>query len=257
MSRPSPDSHYSYSIYADRKTADAFDQSRFGGPIGQLVAAAQEQVLVDFAGGLAGISVLDVGTGTGRAALALARRGAEVMGIDPSEEMLRVARSNAERQELTVEFRPGDAHSLPFEDRSFDLVTSLRVLMHTPDWQRCLGELCRVAKRRVIFDFPPLASASALQVILRRLARLVGRRAETYHVISTAAACGILKSHGFRVVRMHRQFVLPIALHKLVGSPRFTEHVEAALAATGLRRLFGSPVTILAERCDDAASKTN
>ncbi len=249
MTRPPSDSHYSYKIYADPETAKEFDESRFGGPIGQLVAAAQEQVLIDFSGDLAGVSVLDVGTGTGRAALALAKRGARVVGLDSSEEMLRVAELNAEREGLAVEFRTGDAHSLPYADGSFDLVTSLRVLMHTPDWQRCLSELCRVARRRVIFDYPPAASASALQVVLRRLARLSGRQTETYHVISTATACRILTAQGFRVVHLHRQFVLPIALHKLVGLPRFTERTEAALEAVGLRRLLGSPVTILAERC--------
>ncbi len=252
MSRQSSDPHYSYKIYADAETANAFDRSRFGGPIGQLIAASQEQVLLDFAGNLEGVSVLDVGTGTGRAALALARHGARVTGVDSSEEMLRVARANAERDGVQVSFIPGDAHALQFPDASFDLVTSLRVLMHTPDWQRCLGEYCRVARRSVIFDYPPLVSASALQVILRRLARLIGREAETYHVIGTSAARSVLTRRGFQVSRLHRQFVLPIALHKLVGSPRFTAGSEAALAFIGLRHLFGSPVTILAERCGRA-----
>jgi hypothetical protein len=38
-------------------------------------------------------------------------------------------------------------------------------------------------------------------------------------------------------------------LHKAVGSPGFTVASERALAAIGLARLFGSPVTIVAERC--------
>ena len=53
--------------------ASGFDQLRFGGPIGQLVAEEQERVLLDFAGDVAGRDVLDVGTGTGRAAFILAR----------------------------------------------------------------------------------------------------------------------------------------------------------------------------------------
>ncbi len=252
MSRQSPDPHYSYKIYAEAETANAFDQSRFGGPIGQLIAVSQQQVLLDFAGNLEGVSVLDVGTGTGRAALVLARHGARVTGVDSSEEMLRVARANAERDGVEVSFMPGDAHALEFPDASFDLVASLRVLMHTPHWQGCLSEYCRVARRAVIFDFPPTVSASALQVILRRLARLIGREAETYHVIGTAAARSVLTVGGFQVSRVHRQFVLPIALHKLVGSPRFTVGSEAVLASIGLRRLLGSPVTMLAERCGRA-----
>jgi hypothetical protein len=44
--------------------------------------------------------------------------------------------------------------------------------------------------------------------------------------------------------------VLPIALHKLIGSRSFTTAVERVLAAAGILRLVGSPVTILAERCE-------
>jgi hypothetical protein len=43
--------------------------------------------------------------------------------------------------------------------------------------------------------------------------------------------------------------VSPIAIHKRIGSRAWTERVEGTLARAGLLRLFGSPVTILAERC--------
>ena len=60
--------HYSYAVYADPGMAEQFDRLRFGGPIGALLAEVQEQVLVRFAGPLEGRAVVDVGTGTGRAA---------------------------------------------------------------------------------------------------------------------------------------------------------------------------------------------
>ena len=47
--------------------------------------------------------------------------------------------------------------------------------MHTPDWRRSLGELCRVARTRVVFDYPALASAAALQSVTRRVAHAAGR----------------------------------------------------------------------------------
>ena len=58
-----------------------------------------------------------------------------------------------------------------------------------------------------------------------------------------------LRRHGFRIWAIHKQFVLPIALHKSIGSPGFTKTVEGGLAAVGLLRLAGSPVTVAAERC--------
>jgi ubiquinone/menaquinone biosynthesis C-methylase UbiE len=248
MCPTSDDKHYSYSIYADPATADQFDESRFGGPVGKLIQRMQEGVLLDFLGEVAGRRVLDVGTGTGRAALAAAARGAQVTGLDASEEMLRVARAHAERAGLSVTLQRGDAHALDFPDRAFEASISLRMLMHTPDWRRCLGELCRVTNDRVVFDYPSLLSTAAVQVLLRRLAWLAGRRVETYHVMGTAAVESVLRQHGFKVVRVHRQFVLPIGFHKWIGSPGFTQAVESGLAAIGLLRLAGSPVTILAER---------
>jgi len=50
------------------------------------------------------------------------------------------------------------------------------------------------------------------------------------------------------VTNVHRQFVMPIALHKAIGSRRFTEQSEQWLARLGLLRLFGSPVTVYAQR---------
>ena len=105
--------------------------------------------------------------GTGRAAIALALRGALVTGVDASDQMLAVARRRAEAARAAVSFQAGDAHALSFPERAFDAAISLRVLMHAPDWRRALGELCRVARHRVVFDYPALTSAAALHAAAR------------------------------------------------------------------------------------------
>lgn len=241
--------HYSYAHYANADVAAGFDALRFSGPIGEMLAEAQEQVLDRFLGPLTGAALLDVGTGTGRAAIALARRGARVTGVDASAEMLAVARDRAAQAGVEVAFDLGDAHALPFGDRSFDSAVALRVLMHTPDWRRCLAELCRVSRLRVVFDYPSATSAAALQAAARRCAAAMGRQTEAYRVFLPAHVDAALTAAGFRVTDVHRQFVLPIALHKAIGSRGFTKGIEGALAAVGLDRPFGSPVTTVAERC--------
>ncbi len=170
-------------------------------------------------------------------------------GIDASSEMLRVARERAQSLGLPAQFEVGDAHALGFPDAHFDASVSLRVLMHTPDWRRCIAEMCRVSRSRVVFDFPAAMSAAALQAAGRGLLGLVSKKVESYRVLRYAEVQAAVEANGFRIVGRHRQFVLPIAFHKLVNSRGFTEGVERALASIGLLRVFGSPVTIVAERC--------
>ncbi|MFI5179548.1 MAG: class I SAM-dependent methyltransferase [Vicinamibacterales bacterium] len=241
--------HYSYTHYADPATARTFDDRRFGGPIGDLVASTQARVLANFIGRIKERRILDVGTGTGRAALLFARGGAQVTGVDASEHMLAVARQRAADEGLTIRFLAGDAHALEFSDRSFDVVVSLRVLMHTPDWRKSVGELCRVAGRLVIVDYPSAASFALVESALRRVVHAVGVPTEPYRVFSDRDIARAFDQHGFRIRSMHRQFVLPIALHKVVGSRRLTLRVEYLLDRLGLLKRLGSPVSIVAERC--------
>ena len=249
MNAEPSDKHYSYSLYAEPATARSFDQKRFSGPIGELIAATQARVIANFVGRIRGRSILDVGTGTGRAALMLAGGGAVVTAVDASEEMLAVAKKRAAEQGAKIRFLVGDAHSLDFPDRSFDVAICLRVLMHAPKWKRCVNELCRVADRLVIVDYPSKRSAAWLESKARQLLHALGVRTEPYRVLSHAEVVEAFTKAGFRVRSVHRQFVLPIAFHKMIRSRRLTVWIEDVLDRSGLLKIFGSPVTLVAERC--------
>jgi ubiquinone/menaquinone biosynthesis C-methylase UbiE len=96
-------------------------------------------------------SVLDVGTGTGLFAEAFADGSRRVDGIDPEAGLLEVAR----RLVPAAGFREGTAESVPFPERSFDLVFFGHVLHETDDPVRALTEARRVARRRVVvLEFP-------------------------------------------------------------------------------------------------------
>ena len=82
-------------------------------------------VAVEALGPLAGKRVVDVGCGTGNAALAAARAGARAVGIDLSERLVDVARGRTAAEGLDAEFAVGDATALPVADGSFDAAVSV------------------------------------------------------------------------------------------------------------------------------------
>ena len=90
--------------------------------------------------------MLDVATGSGNAALAVARRGCEVVGVDYVPALLERGRLRAKAEHLDVEFVEGDAENLPFPDASFDAVVSVYGVMFTPNQRRAAAELARVCR---------------------------------------------------------------------------------------------------------------
>ena len=155
-----------------------------------------------------GQRALDVCCGTGDLALALARRGVEVTGLDFSQAMLEIARLRSQKSEArsqkpevrnpTSGFRPlvflqGDAQQLPFPDNSFDAVTVGYGLRNLASWETGLREMLRVAKpggRLVVLDFgkPPNALWRAiyfahLKMTVPLLGRLFCGNADAYAYI--------------------------------------------------------------------------
>ena len=102
--------------------------------------------LAQAAGLLAGERVLDVATGSGNAALAAARCGCQVTGIDYVPGLLERARARAAAEGLEIEFAEGDAEELAFPDASFDAVLSCLGVMFTPRQEQAAAELLRVCR---------------------------------------------------------------------------------------------------------------
>jgi demethylmenaquinone methyltransferase/2-methoxy-6-polyprenyl-1,4-benzoquinol methylase len=146
---------------------------------------------------------LDLCCGTGDLALALARRGAKVVGLDFSERMLEVAlKRNNLRQEsdpgtsqgsTTPRFVQSDALLTPFPDRSFDIVTIAYGLRNLADLDAGLREMARVAKpgaRLLVLDFGKPANVlwrrlyfSYLKLFVPVLGRIFCGNADAYAYI--------------------------------------------------------------------------
>jgi len=126
----------------------------------------------------AGDRVLDVGCGSGRLTMAAqewAGADGQAVGLDPSPEMIRVARKNAERAGSKAKFELGVVESLPFPDASFEVVLNRLMLHHLPGdlKQRGLAEMRRVLKPGgicLVVDFEPPKSGWLRMIVENHMA---------------------------------------------------------------------------------------
>jgi ubiquinone/menaquinone biosynthesis C-methylase UbiE len=130
----------------------------------QAVTTAPAVRLVKHARIRPGSRVLDVACGTGVVSVTAARIGARVTGLDLTPELLAVARENAQRAGLEVDFHQGDVESLPFDNDAFDVVVSQYGHMFAPRPDKAIAEMLRVLKPggTVAFStWPPSCTSAA------------------------------------------------------------------------------------------------
>ncbi len=94
-----------------------------------------------------GGSVLDIATGPGYFCIELARLGShKIAGLDISDDLIRIARSNAESAGVKVDFRQGNASAMDFPDAAFDLVFCSWAIKNFMEPVKVLNEMYRVLK---------------------------------------------------------------------------------------------------------------
>jgi 2-polyprenyl-6-hydroxyphenyl methylase/3-demethylubiquinone-9 3-methyltransferase len=100
-----------------------------------------------------GVATLDLGCGCGFMSEALARRGAQIIGIDPSANLLEVACVHAKSQGLKITYREGVGEAIPLPTNSVDRVVCVDVLEHVQDVGKVIAEVRRVLRPCGIFFF--------------------------------------------------------------------------------------------------------
>jgi SAM-dependent methyltransferase len=118
------------------------------------VLALETRMLAPRLGNLAGQTVLDVATGTGRWMQHVASKGAHPFGLDLSPQMIRVA---ANKAALTNRLVLANASALPFRSCSIDLAICSFALSYIPFPTAAFGEMARAARRVIVSDLHPTA----------------------------------------------------------------------------------------------------
>jgi ubiquinone/menaquinone biosynthesis C-methylase UbiE len=171
----------------------------------RLLPAAQE--VVDRAAPKPGEHLLDVGCGTGNAALLALEMGARVTGVDPAQRLLQVARARAEEEGMGAQavFLPGYAESLPVDSASVDVAVSVFAVIFSASSTTVAAEVSRVLKahgRFVLSAWIPRGAmfemtSAAANILREAVGSPIGP--EQFAWYDRAALADLLAPQGFGV----------------------------------------------------------
>jgi ubiquinone/menaquinone biosynthesis C-methylase UbiE len=233
---------------ADVESSSERYARRFDGPVGRWFLERQARITLECLAGLPpGAAVLDVGGGHAQLTPPLVEAGyrVTVIGSDPS--------CGARLASLTASgrcrFDVGDLLALPYGDQAFEAVVCYRLLAHSVDWRRLIGELCRVARHRVLVDYPARRSVNVASEALFRIKNSIERGTTRPFVLyGRGEIARAFEAAGFAVTAVRPQFFLPMALYRLAGSASLARAAEGLAGSLTLTSLFGSPVIARADR---------
>jgi len=226
-----------YPETADVETSSDGYAARFSGPVGEWMLGVQESIALGWIRESSPASTLDVGGGHGQLAIPLARAGypVTVLGSDP----ICAKRIEAEVRAGTIKFQTGNVIALPFPDKSFDVVISVRLLPHCERWPELVKEMCRVARKSVIVDYPLESKLSSMLFSAKK--KLEGNT-RTWLSFRHAAVQAEFEKNGFKLKRRTGQFFLPMVLHRTLKCRATSSFLEGICYSLGLTQRWGSPV---------------
>ncbi len=230
----------------DIETSSAGYARRFSGRAGRYLLDVQSRSIEKVLRGLPPGRALDVGGGHGQLVDQLRRLGWEVTvhGTDPvCEQNLRELHGKRE-----CGFALGPVERLPAADRSYDLVIAVRLISHVDEWPRVVAEMCRVASRAVVIDYPSTRGLNALTPLLFGVKKYLEGNTRTYTSFSRQQLLAQFSRHGFDDPRLERQFFMPMVVHRVGKAVAPLRWMEAACRALGLTGLAGSPVILRVDR---------
>ncbi len=193
--------------YQTDEVAEAYDDVRFSGG-GRLIDRREQEAVLSALGPISdGQRVLEVACGTGRFTTMLADRGADIVGLDISREMLEQGRKRAAEAGLsgTVEFMRGDASRLPFPDDHFDSVVAMRFFHLMDDPVPFITELRRVSRNQVFFD---TFNRRSLRVLYTWLLPMGSR------LYSESQVVDMLRAADLTLAGETHDFVLPYGFYR-------------------------------------------
>ena len=162
------------------------------------------EIVAERVGVIRGERALDLGCGTGNAALALARAGANVIAVDPAARLIDVTRERAANAGLAIDVRQGEAAAIPLPDSSVDVIVSVFAVIFAPDASAAMADMVRVLAPggRIVLTawIPGFGIGRAYAAVAAYLAELGAPAAPApfaWH--DRDALAGLVEPHGLSV----------------------------------------------------------
>lgn len=230
----------------DIDSASADYARRFAGKTGAWFLDVQARAVLGLMPAGGGTSILDVGGGHNQLAEPLVRAGYRVTVHGSAAECrTRVEASPVTR---TCPFVVSPPAALPFPDRAFDAVVSVRMLAHFKEWQALIAELCRVAADTVIVDFPNRGGVNAIAPALFGAKKKIEGNTRYWHAFAAQEIREAFVRQGFHVDGETRQLLLPMAFYRALNCQPLAAFGEGACRGMGMTRTWGSPIVVRATR---------
>lgn len=221
---------------------------RFSGEVGDWFLRLQARATLKMLEAMPGASVLDVGGGHGQLAEPLIQQGYRVTVLGSAQRCSQRIHKLVENGSCA--FKVGNLLDLPFEDRTFDVAISYRVLSHLTNWERFLGELCRVADKAVVVDYAEKRSINAVAPLLFQYKKRLEGNTRPFSCYRQSTLLNVFHSLGYVRAGSYPQFFFPMALHRALQSAWISAQMEHVCRGLGLTALFGSPVILKLIRKD-------
>ena len=217
---------------------------RFKGQVGRWFLSTQQKATAKAIkkqfGDRKGLSVADIGGGHGQNINLIKNLGHELTvagSFNSSTVLIQDAIDNKEIKYVEVSLR-----ELPFPDNSFDVVICYRVYSHMDSWETLSDELMRVAKTLVLIDYPHKYSVNYFSDALFKIKKKIENNTRRYQMFTDSQISLQFASSNWKKVFSFRQFLLPMALHRLINIKPVSVCLEGVSRILGITLLFGSPV---------------
>ncbi len=231
-----------YSEKADIETSSEDYAKRFSGEVGKYFLDKQAQITLELLKEFPNASVLDVGGGHAQLAVPLVQNGFKVTVVGSDD----VCRERLDKFLPKNSFRYETCNllKLPFQDNSFDVVMAFRLITHEKNWKLQIKEMCRVAKKIVIIDYPDLRSFNIFYKYLFKTKKSFEKNTRTFRSFYRKELIDVFEKNNCGNPVFRPQFFLPMVVHRALKNVTISKMAESFFSIIGLTKLFGTPIIL-------------